>query len=118
MAVQEVVAENNINCLKPGAFSACSPERKATNNTTVVLKEKVFPELYKRHRIIAASYLVILSHRDIQVTDDTEPVLEVVRDDAYRNVYELQRRFSSWARTVSGILGWEIEKGTFVDKVV
>ena len=115
MGVQKVVAGNGFNSLKLADFSAFSPERKATN--AVVLKERALPKLCEQHLIISASYVVILSHRDIQTKHDVEQVLEAVPEGDYRNMRDWQRDFSSWEKTVSRILGNEIGKGTFVDKV-
>jgi hypothetical protein len=116
MGTQKVIADSGFNCLELPDFSASSPERRATD--AVVLKKKMLPGLYKQQLIISTSYVVILSHGDIQAADDMEQAHEVVPEVGCCKTYELQSLFSYWEKTVSRILGREIGTGTFVNKVV
>jgi hypothetical protein len=110
------IGDNGLNHLKLADFSPPSGAGKDTN--AIVLKEKMLPELYRRHIILAEYCVVIVSLECVQAAEDMEQVYEVVSERVRRNAYGLRSRLSSWKKTVRSITGREIGKGTLIDVVV
>ena len=119
MRIDNAYSENRINYAWESSIPAFSEERDSTAKVPDFPEEKnSLPVVYKRFDTRRQDYIVHLSSGDIQVPAGEGPVLQGVFEMDAGPANEMELRFSSWAKTVSGILGWEIKKGAYINRVV
>ena len=119
MRIDNVYSEKRINYPWESSFPASPEERSAIINLPDASGQKdSLPALYKRSDINTNDYVLKLSSGDVRISDAEGPVLQGVFEMDADPANEMELRYSSWAKTVSGILGREIQKGVYINRVV
>jgi hypothetical protein len=120
MRIDKAKAEICINYFQKDFLSVPSEDRDLAGSSPQALREiSLLPELYKpQGNIDSEAYIVNFSYRNVQVFDEIQPVLQGVFEEDACQGSEMRHHFSSWEKTVSTVLGREVKKGIYVNKVV
>jgi len=119
MRIDNAYSENRINYPWESSPPAFPDEGNATDKTPAFPEEKnSLPVVYRRFDPRRKDYIVNLSSADVLISDEGKPVLQGVFAMDASQANEMEYRFSSWTKTVSRILGREINKGIYINKFV
>jgi|WetSurMetagenome_2_1015567.scaffolds.fasta_scaffold183948_2 hypothetical protein len=119
MRVDKAHTESNVDYSKVTIVPA-PPNERDPGKGAIVSKERFsLPAPYKRREIKKTeAYIVNLSSPDVRTSERDSPVMQAVFDLDRDKENEIGRLFGSWERTVAGIVGREVKKGIYVNKVV
>ena len=119
MRIDNVYSENRIHYAWESSLPACPEE-----TTEVIIlpdasaRKERLPSLCDRSGTNASASVVQLSSGDTQVCYADEPVVEGVFEFDTDQPNEMGYRFSSWVKTVRGVLGQQLKRGSYIDRVV
>ena len=118
MRIDNVYSENRIQYPWENFPPPFSDEENAHDKVPHFPEEKdSLPAVYKRHDARRKDYIIDLSS-DLQVSDGEPVVMQGIFELDADHVNEMEYRFSSWANTVSTILGRGVQKGIYINLVV
>jgi hypothetical protein len=118
MRIDNAYSENRINYPWESSPPTFPQERDSNVNLPDLSgKKNSLPVVYKKPDTNKKDYNVSFSSRDVQVFYEEEHVLQGVFEMDSNQANEMERRFFSWTKTVSSILGGSA-KGIYINRFV